>query len=412
MIKKKKKSRYKSLDILRGLAIIMVLIAHLDPKFIPAIEKLSGIQGFAFWRLHTVGWAGVDLFFILSGFLISTILFKEMDRKGTIQCKRFWLRRGFKIWPSYLFLLLVLFLTRTTNFIDFSSPTSLLRDLGAHLFFMQNYLDHNPNGPTWSLAVEEHFYLLLPLLLIVLKKCADKYKKDWIDLIPYLTSFFVLLCLALRLWQATGPIAHNDYMESHFRMDALMIGVYCSYLFHKESKLIGYLNRNKAGAISIACILISPAFFLPCAHPFIFTIGFLLLSIAFSIILILFLTGLVKRWEDNVFFSVTAKIGTWSYNIYLWNYFLFKMKLPVFYQLNHLINENVTNVPMNIALQSMLFIGSSVLVGYLVTIMIEVPFVKLRDRLMPSTYKLVLKEGTGTTGTKLRAENSSARCEC
>ncbi|NQZ58085.1 MAG: acyltransferase [Lentisphaeraceae bacterium] len=98
-----KKSRYKSLDILRGLAIIMVLMTHLDPTFIPAIEELSGMQGFIFWRLHTAGWAGGDLFFILSGFLISTILFKEMDREGTIQCKRFWLRRGFEIWPSYLF---------------------------------------------------------------------------------------------------------------------------------------------------------------------------------------------------------------------------------------------------------------------------------------------------------------------
>ena len=73
--------------------------------------------------------------------------------------------------------LFVLFLSGTSDCIDFSSSTSLLRDLVAHLCFMQNYLDHNPNGPTWSLAVEEHFYLLLSLLLIALKKCADKYKK-------------------------------------------------------------------------------------------------------------------------------------------------------------------------------------------------------------------------------------------
>ena len=390
--KKNTQTRYKSLDILRGLAIIMVLITHLDPLFIPSIEKLSGLQGAIFWRLHTVGWAGVDLFFILSGFLISTILFKEMDRTGTIKCKRFWLRRGFKIWPSYLYLLLILLFTKTTDFIDLSSVTSVFRDGAIHLFFMQNYLDHNANGPTWSLAVEEHFYILLPLLLITLKKCADKFNKHWIDFIPYLTLFFVLSCLGLRFLQAAGPIASNDYMESHFRIDALMIGVYCSYLFYKDSIIITFIDQHKAISSIIAFLFIIPAFFLPCAHPYIFTVGFLLLSIAFSIVLILFLKGLLRRWEDTLILTVTAKIGTWSYNIYLWNYFLFKMKFPGFYQLNQLINERVTNVSVNIIAQSLLFMFSSILVGYFVTIVVEVPFVKLRDYLMPSRYKLMIKD--------------------
>ena len=64
----------------------------------------------------------------------------------------------------------------------------------------------------------------------------------------------MLLYLGLRLLQATGTIANNDYMEYHFRMDALMIGVYCSYLFYKDYKLINYFNRNKVMAIGIVCI--------------------------------------------------------------------------------------------------------------------------------------------------------------
>src|ERR1043166_5890812 len=83
--------RIHSLDFLRGLAVLLVLFRHLPN------DNTSGVLHF----IQAIGWTGVDLFFVLSGFLISGLLFTEFNRTGKLDVKRFWLRRGMKIWPSY-----------------------------------------------------------------------------------------------------------------------------------------------------------------------------------------------------------------------------------------------------------------------------------------------------------------------
>ncbi|MGH9560345.1 MAG: acyltransferase family protein, partial [Terracidiphilus sp.] len=135
--------RNRRLDILRGIAVLLVVFYH------------GRVQD----RLIGAGWAGVDLFFVLSGFLISGLLFAEYKRTGSINLKRFFIRRGLKLYPAFYFLLFVTFVLE--------HATQHVRPLGAYLsemFYVQNY------GPsvwthTWSLAVEEQFYILLPLFL-------------------------------------------------------------------------------------------------------------------------------------------------------------------------------------------------------------------------------------------------------
>ena len=84
--------RMLALDVLRGLAVLLVIVWHWPGKG-AGLGPLGAVS-------H-VGWTGVDLFFVLSGYLISGLLFKEWDRTGSIVLRRFWLRRGFKIWPAY-----------------------------------------------------------------------------------------------------------------------------------------------------------------------------------------------------------------------------------------------------------------------------------------------------------------------
>ncbi|MEI6876293.1 MAG: acyltransferase, partial [Spirochaetota bacterium] len=191
--------RLRSLDILRGLAILMVFASHVDPRTSEVIAQLSGLGSFAFWFFHRLGRTGVELFFILSGFLIGGLLFRETSGTGRIDIWRFWIRRGFKIWPSYWLLLLVLALTRTTGYIDTRSIGTALQSAAMHLFFLQNYLPDNPNGPTWSLAVEEHFYLFLPLLLGAVLAFARWRKTDWRRYVCRVTIAVVLVYLAFRI---------------------------------------------------------------------------------------------------------------------------------------------------------------------------------------------------------------------
>src|ERR1700761_2224153 len=91
-------SRNINLDALRGIAILLVLGNHFGY--------------FSVWQ--RMGWAGVDLFFVLSGFLISGLLFDEWQRFGSIDFRRFYIRRGFKIYPAFYFLLLI---TVAVNFV-------------------------------------------------------------------------------------------------------------------------------------------------------------------------------------------------------------------------------------------------------------------------------------------------------
>ena len=139
--------RNKRLDILRCFAVVTVVLHH------------GAVSSF-FTR---VGWIGVDLFFVLSGFLISGLLFGEWQRQRSIDFKRFVIRRGLKLYPAFYAYLLLTAATSYFWFHSLSTPSRYLHEI----FFVQNYepgiWDH-----TWSLAVEEHFYIILPIFLWML----------------------------------------------------------------------------------------------------------------------------------------------------------------------------------------------------------------------------------------------------
>jgi peptidoglycan/LPS O-acetylase OafA/YrhL len=113
-------------------------------------------------RVIQAGWVGVDLFFVLSGFLISGLLFDEYKRLGSIAFKRFMIRRMFKLYPAFYTMLIVNYFAESALG-HVSSPAQYLTEAT----YLQNYL--SPIwGHTWSLVVEEHFYILLPLFLLAL----------------------------------------------------------------------------------------------------------------------------------------------------------------------------------------------------------------------------------------------------
>ncbi|HEV2383053.1 MAG TPA: acyltransferase [Terriglobia bacterium] len=283
-------SRNQWLDILRGIAILLVLGSH--------------YEYFRIWV--RVGWAGVDLFFVLSGFLISGLLFSEYKKTGVIDLKRFWLRRGMKIYPPFYF-----FMAATVAAMLFQHR-AITGTILSDLFFLQNYFscvwDHG-----WSLAVEEHFYLVLPLLLVVLTGLCKR-KADPFRAIPLLSIGLTVLCLALRMrafvheepWKAIAQ-------PTHLRIDSLFAGVTLGYYKHFRGE---ELRRSSKTALALAgAVFLAPVALLSLSNSFMastFTLAFL----GFGCIL---LSVADRPYSRNTFARILAWIGYYSYSIYLWH---------------------------------------------------------------------------------------------
>lgn len=148
-------NRIPSLDGIRAVSIVFVLIAH-----------LTGTQNFpaAFGRASVLGNLGVRVFFVLSGFLITQLLLKEFDKSGEISLKRFYFRRVMRILPAFYAFLVFVAIGSSAGWWD-ASAGHLIR---AGLFLSNYQFDRTWElGHTWSLAVEEQFYLLWPAILAI-----------------------------------------------------------------------------------------------------------------------------------------------------------------------------------------------------------------------------------------------------
>jgi peptidoglycan/LPS O-acetylase OafA/YrhL len=234
-MEKSGKERLFALDILRGIAACLVLVRHLPLE----IDRSLGWSEFAVECVFRVGWCGVDLFFVLSGFLISSLLFKEYLKHGTLDLPRFWLRRGFKIWPCYFVaygLLVATTLTRAILAGDEAKAAETLNHAVINSVFVQNYCSETVRWPhSWSIAVEEHFYLALPLLLVAVtawrrRRGATTFEESFKGLGLLLIGVCVSVLLLRVALAARGVGKDVMYYRTHLRMDALCFGVLLGYL--------------------------------------------------------------------------------------------------------------------------------------------------------------------------------------
>jgi len=333
-------SRNQPLDILRGVAILLVLGYH-----------YGYVMG---W--DRVGWVGVDLFFVLSGFLISGLLFSEYKRFENIDVVRFLIRRGFKLYPAFYALMCF-------------SALECLISLGhvpgtmlAEVFFVQNYFPHFW-GHTWSLAVEEHFYWMLPLSLIVMVK-RSRHKQNPFGAIPWMFAFLGVACLALRILAVHwGVPLESIHEETHLRVDSLFAGVTLGYYRHFQPVLFDQAARKPLWVPAFLCLV--PAFMFQLDTPLMNTFGFSSLYVGFSCLVVWAVERpFSKRWAARAL----AWIGRYSYSIYLWHipvgFVLFRGRQGLFFFLEGTL--------------------ASIAVGAGMSWLIEVPQLRLRDRLFPS----------------------------
>jgi peptidoglycan/LPS O-acetylase OafA/YrhL len=237
--------RLHSLDLLRGVAILGVMLVHwpgtAGGRGGPLAHGVGVVAGLGFF--------GVDLFFVLSGFLISGLLFDELDRTGRIAAGRFWLRRGFKIWPAY-FAGYGLFTVAVALQMTPERAADYLAGLWSVLVFAQNYTTAYQAWPaSWSLAVEEHFYLALPLALAL--TCRLRPERAAGAVAALAAAVVVAVPVARAVAYTNGAPISSFYFPTHFRADALAAGVLACYLTRRYRPAAG---RTLAVAALVAAL--------------------------------------------------------------------------------------------------------------------------------------------------------------
>jgi peptidoglycan/LPS O-acetylase OafA/YrhL len=337
--------RNQSLDALRCIAILLVIGFHLN--------------FYSLWG--RAGWIGVDLFFVLSGFLISGLLFQEYKNKGKIDIKRFLIRRGLKIYPSFYLLIVA---AAILSFVKHSPQ--LRTQVIFSSIFAQNYYNGKAFtvlAHTWSLAVEEHFYLLLPflLLLLITLKRSEPFRP-----IPGIFVFVALSCLAFRCFSLS---AGHEARATHLRLDSLFAGVTIGYLYHYEQRLFQWLSRGYSLFLSL--VLCLPVVLLDHRSRFVQTIGLTSLLFSFSLLVIWSVTRTPRSAIGRLVVGGAARVGFYSYSIYLWHTVVAEFYLSRF------------------ALSALNFwvcLAATVAMGVVMGRLVEAPYLALREKIAPSSH--------------------------
>jgi peptidoglycan/LPS O-acetylase OafA/YrhL len=301
-----------ALDGLRGVAILLVLFTH--ARVPPSRDVPSALLQFA----QSAGWIGVDLFFVLSGYLISGIL---LDLEGNWRAlPAFYVRRALRIWPLY-FLTVAIGLVVLPRLDTFASISATGREW-EWLLFVQN-LDLRPNPPQmgilWSLAVEEQMYLVLPALILFLPR----------RLLVWSLIGMVLLAPAWRiaaLW--LGASADANYILTPARADPFAVGALLA-LVARSGGVMRLGRWPQLIAATCGMVFVGLGAWLYDFHPFqlpMETFGLSMTALLFGSLLAMVLRS--ARLGAFFTWGPLRRFGRYSYAIYLFHYPVWILLFP------------------------------------------------------------------------------------
>jgi peptidoglycan/LPS O-acetylase OafA/YrhL len=349
--------RIPSLDGLRGIAILFVLCSHLWHS-LPLPSRIVG-------RLRPFlddGDIGVNMFFVLSGYLITTLLLKELGKTGTIRLKHFYIRRAFRIWPAfYAYIGLVsLFVLAGVLHITWSGIALAATFLWnfRSLFVRDAGPDHGACGHIWTLSIEEQFYLFWPVALLLLKPKHSAYFACGLILItPVIRVGVYLLFPALRPY-ISGIL--------NTRIDFLMFGCLAALLSGSQRFAQTFRRKVTGPMVALSTImifLIDPMLYERFKGMYLLPVGYTIEGLCSTIILLW-----AVRAEGVVGTLLNAKplvhIGVISYSLYLWQQLFTNVQTPV-----------LGRFPLNLI--------CCLIAAELSYIVIERPFLRLRQRAFP-----------------------------
>jgi len=343
------------LDFARGVAILLACGWHFN-------QVRTGIAPLD-WLLvpgRTMGWAGVDLFFVLSGFLIGGILFSEFEKEGGFRPGRFLIRRAFKIWPVlYAFLILQLLLDQhpwRTYFLQC-------------LFHVQNFMV-TPLSHLWSLGVEEQFYLAFAILYALVIAIFGSPRA-----MPWFLGALMILPLLARLIAVAANIDSSAMMQTQYRIDALACGVGLRYVHQYHRHLFDDIASRKpflaacwvAGSVMVSRTYVN--------GDFMHSAGYTLVYLSAAAFL-LFCYDLPAITARPLAIKIISHIGLFSYAIYICQYAAVRPAIALVGTLH--LSETPSAI-----LKITLDYSGAFIVAIMVTILIERPMLMLRDFLAP-----------------------------
>lgn len=252
---------YPSLDGLRFFAFFIVFLHH----SLLNLQSNNFLINYFLVIIQKNGWVGVDLFFVLSGFLITNLLLKEREKFGSFSLKNFWIRRALRIWPLYYLALLVGFFLIPFIFHnlfgqDFSNPQYQLeinKSLPYYLFFLGNwvvslkgYSNFTNISHLWTISLEEQFYFIWPIILLFI----NSFRKT------ILIGFFILIfSIFTRFYLSNLGIPHPGiYTNTFARMDTLTIGALLALLIKFKPSVFVLLHKyiSNKGIFIVLAVLI------------------------------------------------------------------------------------------------------------------------------------------------------------
>ncbi|MCM2476175.1 acyltransferase [Rhizobium sp. CG5] len=370
-------------DILRSLAILLVMLVHLPLNATPGVLV----------TVREYGWLGVDIFFVLSGYLIGTQLFKEVTRTGAVDFKSFYLRRAFRIFPAFFVVLGLYALVPVLRDNPAMQPLWKFATFTVNLGFDPR--EGNAFSQAWTLAVEEQFYLVLPLLVLLLYK---RIGTGWVlALAGLLTIAGIVLRYAIWDMQVGTLVAEGQfrpafatylrdvYYPTYTRLDGLLFGVVlAASRFFKPEHCRRYLPPKvtiPSGLIFVIAALICFVDRGPLAGQGIFPVfqaqlgavaGFPLISIGIALLFcaMLDLEHVLSRWPV----PGAALVATLSYSLYLTHKSVFHVTRMVVGE------ENLQG-----SFGFVVYLIASFVVAVVLWFFVERTFLHLRDKMLSSS---------------------------
>jgi peptidoglycan/LPS O-acetylase OafA/YrhL len=320
------------------------------------------------------GLLGVDVFFVLSGYLITALLMQEWDSTGSISLRNFYARRALRLLPALLVLLSLVFVF----FPSFGYSYRPWKAVLAVLFYSANWvsahqlLSLDVLAPTWSLAIEEQFYILWPPIVFLLLKF--RVHRLW-TLALVITGILSASVIRASLWHYSGPdIAPRLYYGLDTRMDSLLLGCLIALLagWNLLPKKGWQLTAIKQAAAPAALLVLVIA-----VRPPLIALGYLYhgVEILFCVAVAVFLTAVLTSPPKYASLLLKQReivwIGRLSYGLYLW-------QVPIFYGVlspRHLAAAGLDDLTIR-ALQLLTLFAVASVSYYL----IERPMLRLKDR--------------------------------